>query len=301
MTHPVADAKSGQSSQSSQVHPETGVMIQIESQFESQITVLHSASQSARPHPGPSHHHKIGILPALQSLLHLIVIAIFIITFCAQPFRIPSESMESTLLVGDFLLVNKQAGSPNAEEFTGPLPSAAIHRGDIVVFHDPVDATLHLVKRVIGLPGDHLRLHSGRVFINGRPLSEPYAVYRPSPPDNFRDNFPRFQSADPEIDSHWWIRMRSLIDNGELIIPTGNYFVMGDNRNDSEDSRYWGFVPREAIVGKPMLIYFSLQQHESDDPSTLTQEALADQRHHASKIDSLVDFARWGRTFQIVR
>ncbi len=127
--------------------------------------------------------------------------------------------MESTLLVGDFLLVNKQAGSPNAEEFAGPLPSAAIHRGDIIVFHDPVDATLHLVKRVIGLPGDHLRLHSGRVFINGHALSEPYAVYRPSPPDNFRDNFPRLQSADPEIDSHWWIRMRSLIDNGELIIP----------------------------------------------------------------------------------
>jgi signal peptidase I len=96
--------------------------------------------------------------------------------------------------------------------------------------------------------------------------------------------------------------MRSLIDNGELIIPIGNYFVMGDNRNDSEDSRYWGFVPREAIVGKPMLIYFSLQQHDADDASALTQEALADQRRKpASRIDSLVDFARWGRTFQIVR
>jgi signal peptidase I len=209
--------------------------------------------------------------------------------------------MESTLLVGDFLLVNKQAGSP-ADGSAGVLPSAAIRRGDIVVFHDPVDATLHLVKRVIGLPGDHLRLHAGRVFINSHVLSEPYAVYRPSPPDNFRDNFPRLQSADPEIDSHWWIRMRGLIDNGELIIPTGNYFVMGDNRNDSEDSRYWGFVPREAIVGKPLVIYFSLQQHDTDDAAALTQEALADQRRkHPSKIDSLVDFARWGRTFQVVR
>jgi len=293
MNHPVTDAKSGQ------IQVETETLLQIEIQSESQITVL---AESARQHPGSAHHHKIGVLPAFQSLLHLVVIAIFIITFCAQPFRIPSESMESTLLVGDFLLVNKQAGSPNAEEFTGPLPSAGIHRGDIIVFHDPIDASLHLVKRVIGLPGDHLRLHNGQVFINGHPLSEPYAVYRPSQPDNFRDNFPRFQSADPEIDSHWWIRMRSLIDNGELIIPTGNYFVMGDNRNDSEDSRYWGFVPREAIVGKPMLIYFSLQQHDSDDASTLTEEALADQRRkHTSKIDSLVDFARWGRTFQIVR
>ena len=96
--------------------------------------------------------------------------------------------------------------------------------------------------------------------------------------------------------------MRSLIDNGELIIPTGNYFVMGDNRNDSEDSRYWGFVPREAIVGKPLVIYFSLQQHDGDDSGTLTQTAVADQRRqNPSKIDSLVDFARWGRTFQVVR
>ena len=95
--------------------------------------------------------------------------------------------------------------------------------------------------------------------------------------------------------------MRSLIDNGDLIIPTGNYFVMGDNRNDSEDSRYWGFVPREAIVGKPLIIYFSLQQHDTDDTTALTQEALAaNQRsQHPSKIDSLVDFARWGRTFQV--
>jgi signal peptidase I len=97
--------------------------------------------------------------------------------------------------------------------------------------------------------------------------------------------------------------MRSLIDNGELIIPTGNYFVMGDNRNDSEDSRYWGFVPREAIVGQPLLIYFSLQQHDGEDGAALTQQALAEnqRRQHPSKIDSLVDFARWSRTFQVVR
>jgi signal peptidase I len=301
MTNPVADVKSGQ----------------IKAQIQAQPQVPTPAGETIptpKPNPSPNSfreplhqqpahhaHHKAGILPAMQSLLHLIVIAIFIITFCAQPFRIPSESMESTLLVGDFLLVNKQVASSNTDG-PGLLPASTIRRGDIVVFHDPVDSTLHLVKRVIGLPGDHLRLHSGQVFINGHALTEPYAVYRPSPPDNFRDNFPRLQSADPEIDSHWWIRMRSLIDNGDLIIPTGNYFVMGDNRNDSEDSRYWGFVPREAIVGKPLLIYFSLQQHDSDDAATLTQQAVADQRRqHPSKIDTLVDFARWGRTFQVVR
>jgi signal peptidase I len=259
-----------------------------------------------RPRPTQVHHHhhhyheKPSIFGALQSLLYLIVVAIFIITFCMQPFRIPSESMESTLLVGDFLLVNKQS---TAMDGGGTLlPAAAIHRGDIIVFHDPVDATLHLVKRVIGLPGDHLRLHGGLVYINGHALTEPYAVYRPSPPDNFRDNFPRLQSADPEIDSRWWIRMRSLIENNELIIPTGNYFVLGDNRNDSEDSRYWGFVPREDIVGKPLLIYFSLQQPEPGEDGTLTQQAAANPTHnHPSKIDSVFDFARWGRIFQVIR
>jgi len=252
-----------------------------------------------RRHP---HHDRPSVATALQSLLHLIVIAIFIITFCVQPFRIPSESMESTLLVGDFLLVDKQSAAPDGAGTL--LPAATVHRGDIIVFHDPVDSTLHLVKRVIGLPGDHLRLHNGLVYINGRALTEPYAVYRPSPPDNFRDNFPRLQSPDPEIDSRWWIRMRSLIENNDLIIPTGNYFVLGDNRNDSEDSRYWGFVPREAIVGKPLVIYFSLQPQEPDEaPATLTQPDAAAKPSHPrpSKLESVVDFARWSRTFQVVR
>jgi signal peptidase I len=263
-----------------------------------------AASTQQTPAPSlvtstPRHHvhhaEKTGPFSAFQSLLYLIVIAIFIITFTAQPFRIPSESMESTLLVGDFLMVNKQSVAPDGSGLL--LPAATIRRGDIIVFHDPVDSSLHLVKRVIGLPGDRLRLRAGRVFINGQPLTEPYAVYRPGPPDNFRDNFPRFQSADPEIDSHWWIRMRSLIDDdNELIIPTGNYFVLGDNRNDSEDSRYWGFVPRANIVGKPILIYFSLRQPDADAP-TLTRTTPSS----SPRLDALLDFARWGRTLHIVR
>jgi signal peptidase I len=263
--------------------------------------VLHHRVMTPR-HP---HHETHGFLPALQSLFSVIVIAIFIITFCVQPFRIPSESMESTLLVGDFLLVDKQTGSPENSASFGHilLPSTTIKRGDIIVFHDPVDASLHLVKRVIGLPGDHLRLHDQHVYINGRPLSEPYAVYRPGPPDNFRDNFPRLQSPDPDIDSVWWIKMRNLVDNGELIIPAGDYFVLGDNRNDSEDSRYWGFVPRDAIVGKPLLIYFSLQQRSADDADALAEPSAASSRpsHPASKMDAIIDFARWDRTLQVVR
>jgi signal peptidase I len=260
----------------------------------------------AQSHRQVPHHGHTGLLPALQSLFSIIIIAIFIITFCVQPFRIPSESMESTLLVGDFLLVNKQTAGP-----ANLLPDSTIKRGDIIVFHDPVDASMHLVKRVIGLPGDRIRLHDRHVYINGNALIEPYAIYRPGPPDNFRDNFPRLQSADPDINSLWWIRMRKLIDNDELIIPVGNYFVLGDNRNDSDDSRYWGFVPRDAIVGKPLLIYFSLQQHSNDDADDIddTDTRLATQptatpnrtHHPASRIDAVVDFARWGRTLQIVR
>jgi signal peptidase I len=207
--------------------------------------------------------------------------------------------MESTLLVGDFLLVNKQTTAPDGGG--GLLPTAAIRRGDIVVFHDPVNTAMHLVKRVIGLPGDRLRLRAGRVYINGLAISEPYAVYRPSPPDNFRDNFPRLQSPDPDINSLWWIKMRNLIDDGELIIPPGNYFVLGDNRNDSEDSRYWGFVPRNAIVGKPLLIYFSLRQPGVDEPGTFAAIAANPNRHPPGKLDAVFDFARWSRTFQVVK
>jgi signal peptidase I len=269
------------------------------------LTPPHPSDATPRPLHASHHHHRHhethGFLPAIQSLFSVIVIATFIITFCVQPFRIPSESMESTLLVGDFLLVDKQTGTPSA--FDTLLPPAAIQRGDVIVFHDPVDASLHLVKRVIGLPGDHLRLHDQHVYINGRVLTEPYAVYRPGPPDNFRDNFPRLQSPDPDINSVWWIKMRTLVDNGELIIPTGNYFVLGDNRNDSEDSRYWGFVPRENIVGKPLLIYFSLQQHPTDDTGALTETSAARNRSHQppSRMDAVADFARWDRILQVVR
>ena len=273
----------------------------------STVTPAPPPLDASRPHlpPAPlrhsvvAHHEKSVLLIALQSLLTLIVIAIFIITFTVQPFRIPSESMEPTLLVGDFLLVDKQAAAPDGSG--GLLPSAVIHRGDVIVFHDPVDASLHLVKRVIGIPGDRLRLRQGRVYIDGLPLTEPYAVYRPSPPDNFRDNFPRLRAADPSIDSHWWIRMRSLIDNGELIIPTGSYFVLGDNRNDSDDSRYWGFVPRNAIVGKPLLIYFSLRQRSAEDVPALIPPATVLNRRPSSRVDAILDFARWSRTLHIIR
>ncbi len=198
-------------------------------------------------------------------------------------------------MVGDFLLVDKEVTADSCRLLV--LPASTIHRGDVVVFHFPIEPSVHLVKRVVGIPGDHIRLRGGHVFVNGLRLDENYTIYRPSMPDNFRDNFPRLQSADPSIDSRWWVRMRKLIDDGDLIIPSGNYFVLGDNRNDSEDSRYWGFVPRENIVGRPLLICFSLRQGDGrgfPQAAGITLAPPGDQ-------SALLSFARWDRMFRIVR
>jgi signal peptidase I len=246
-------------------------------------------TSNQRPATATHHHHRPGLLTAIQSLLYLIVIALFIISFSVQPFRIPSGSMEPTLLVGDFLLVDKQGFG--FDDSQGIFPAATVHRGDIIIFHYPVDPATHLIKRVVGLPGDHLRLHDNHVYINGQPLNEPYAVYRPSPPDPFRDSFPRFERAiDPDINPAWWIRMHTLMDHGELIIPAGDYFVLGDNRNGSDDSRYWGFVPRSNIVGKPLFIYPPRRLTDTDSNEETPPNAPK----------SILHFARWHRIFTIV-
>jgi len=195
-------------------------------------------------------------------MLEIIVFAVFIVTFIVQPFRIPSGSMEPTLKVGDFLLVDKQSYGPAGVLDRLLLPPARVSRGDLVVFHYPVNPGLHLVKRVVGMPGDRIRMRGGLVLVNGRVLEEPYAFYSPSRPNGFRDDFPSLLEADPNVDLRWWIRLRGSMKDGEVTVPENQYFVLGDNRNDSEDSRYWGFVPRSAIVGRPLLVYFTLPAEE---------------------------------------
>lgn len=241
----------------------------------------------------PQRQHEAGVLLMLQSLARIIAIALFILTFIVQPFRIPSASMERTLLVGDFLLVNKQVYGPPGL-WSHLLPYRNIQRGEIIVFYYPVDPSLHLVKRVVGLPGDHLHLIGGRVFVNGVALREPYAIYTPSHADNYRDNFPQMEDADPAIETRWWIQMRSLIQAGELTVPPGDYFVMGDNRNDSQDSRYWGFVPRAAIEGEPLLVYLSL--HESD-----TEDSLVPLPRVPAAPKSPLNKLRWERILHVIR
>lgn len=242
--------------------------------------------------------HRHGFLQAFQSLVYIIVIALFIITFTVQPFRIPSESMEPTLLVGDFLLVDKEVSNDHRPGVMAP--TNVVHRGDLIVFHYPVEPALHLVKRVVGLPGDRVRLRDGRAFINGQALSEPYAIFRPSAPDSYRDDFPRMSSVDSGVNPRWWSQLRSLVSNGEVTVPAESYFVLGDNRNDSEDSRYWGFVPRSAIVGKPFLIYFSLRSLDNT-PGQLPAGARGlEAAQPEAPLGSLMDFARWDRALRVI-
>ena len=195
--------------------------------------------------------------------MEIIVIAIFIVTFIAQAFQIPSESMENTLLIGDYLLVDKlHFGNTNLAGRI--LPYNKVHHGDIIVFHYPLDPSVHFVKRVIGVPGDRIRLVDKQLYVNGVPMVEPYVHYfRPhdtSPDVMFRDDFPRLDHTVDGLNGAWWLEMKKLVEDGQLIVPEGNYFVMGDNRDDSLDSRYWGFVPQENIVGRPLLIYWSVRE-----------------------------------------
>jgi signal peptidase I len=217
---------------------------------------LNEAPRS-REAPNERDLRRDDVLTAIQSLLLVVVVAIFVVTFLVQPFRIPSESMDPTVRVGDFLLMDKQAFAPHGA-LDVLMPPESIRRGDVAVFHYPVDPAVLFIKRVVALPGDRLHLRDGRLFVNGHEVSEPYAFYGAAIPDSFRDDFPTLQSMDGNVDPEWWRVMRRNVRDGELYVPPGRYFVMGDNRNDSEDSRYWGFVSREALVGRPMVVYFSL-------------------------------------------
>jgi signal peptidase I len=241
------------------------------------------------------HLHLPSVPKALATMLTLVVVTMFLHTFVLQPFFIPSESMERTLLVGDFLLFNKQVYAPPGPLSKWLMPYRPVERGDIVVFHHTQPPLL--VKRVIGLPGDHLRIEDGRVMVNGAALDEPYAAFEPAPPSDFRDNFPAKIYTDPQVDPDWWRQMQGLLENGELVVPTGEYFVLGDNRNHSNDSRYWGFVPEQAIVARPLVIYFSLRR-----PSTTDVQQAADDRlgHERDFSERLAEFARWKRIFHVV-
>ena len=237
-----------------------------------------------------------GLLSSLQSLSITIVIAIFVITFLLQAFQIPSESMENTLLIGDYLLVDK-AHYGHGGIWGQLLPYREIQRGDIIVFRYPVHPAQHFVKRVIALPGDRVRMVNKRVFVNERPLQESYVVYNGRGPDVYRDDFPSPDHAGGAVDARWWLNIRRFIHDGELVVPAGSYFVLGDNRDESLDSRYWGFVPRENIIGRPLFIYWSVR-HPDFDGATAPDGTLS---RFAYVMTHLLHFTRWDRTFRIVK
>ncbi len=245
--------------------------------------------------PHPPRRYSILWPESLQSLLGTIVIAIFVVTFIIQAFQIPSESMENTLLIGDYLLVDKLHFGHDGfwDHF---VPYRKVKRQDIVVFHYPVHPSEHFVKRVIGVPGDHIRLVNRQVYVNGVALNEPYVHYFRQH-ESFRDDFPRVDLPVAGLNGAWWLEMKKLVEDGQLIVPEGNYFVMGDNRDNSLDSRYWGFVPQENIVGRPLVIYWSMRSQEAPADPTASDKLA----RFAYAMSHFMQITRWDRTLRLVK
>ena len=201
---------------------------------------------------------------AVASICSVMVVGLFMLTFLGQNYVIPSGSMQDTLLVGDHLLVDRITLAPPAKWM--PLVRyREPKRGDIIVFIKPVTDEvdgkpeyLTLVKRLVGLPGDHIRLRDGIVILNGVAQSQPYA--QPTTEENHADFLDEFPSVPPDpepgnlIPESWAVDFPSHIEDGDLVVPPGKYFMMGDNRHNSADSRFWGFVPRENIVDRKSVV-----------------------------------------------
>ena len=257
-----------------------------------------SAGEAVVEAPAAAASAETGSLAGtLQSLMATMVIVVFVTTFVVQAFQIPSESMENTLLIGDYLLVDKVTYG-GGSRLDAAIPYREVRRGDIIVFRYPVDPTKHFVKRVVGVPGDRIRLFNKKVFINGVALEEPYVRFSSRVHDLFRDDFPRLNIPTAGLEGSWWLQMRKLVEDGELIVPAGNYFAMGDNRDESLDSRYWGFVPRENIIGRPLVIYWSLNAPQGEMPlASTTGDKLF---RFAYAVTHLFKITRWDRTFRLV-
>ncbi len=224
------------------------------------------AEPEAAPLPLPSDlPARSGPADLIESLLVTILLVLFGTTFVVQAFKIPSESMEPTLLVGDHLLVNKFIFEGTGAWYEKLLPYRTIHRGDVVVFKFLYDDHSDYVKRVIGLPGDRVRMAGHSVYVNGTVLTEPYAIYDSSLYDPLDDFPPRDDRVTSEqLRPEWAGEISNYVEHGELVVPPNHYFVMGDNRDSSSDSRYWGFVDRRAIIGSPALIYWSVDASSGD-------------------------------------
>jgi len=239
------------------------------------------------------------------SMAVVLVIGLFIITFNMQAFEIPSSSMEDTLLIGDHVFVDRVTYAPPTG--LGPvIPYREIRRGDIVVFLSVTEPGMYIVKRIVGVPGDRLRLRNGVLYRNGERVEEPYVKFDCAQGTDcyspYRDEFPSvapsraYGPATPTLE--WNVQMPFYTKDGELVVPPDRYFAMGDNRPASYDSRYWGFIPRENIIGRPMFIYWSFNTPRDQYTKTSFAERAKFIGH---VVLHFFDETRWRRTLRKVR
>ena len=245
-------------------------------------------------------------LEGIASLCVVLVILLFIFSFVFQNFEIPSGSMENTLLIGDHVVVDRITLSPPTH-WAPFVHYRAVRRGDVIVFlkPNPESPDLILVKRAIGIAGDHIHLQHGVVYVNGVAHPEPYAlqpaddgdpehVYEP-----YRDDFPAITPApDVQLTAVWRENLPTHIQNGELVVPPGKVFAMGDNRTKSLDSRYWGFVPVENIEGRPLFVYWSFRTPADQEYKTTMGDRIGFMLH---EVTHLFNDTRWARTLHVVR
>jgi signal peptidase I len=228
----------------------------------------------------------------LRSWAVTLAIFLFVVTSVGQGYVIPTGSMDNTLLIGDHLVVDKLGYPGPYNLLSRVLPSRTIARGDIVVFEYPLDPSQSYVKRVAGVPGDRIRIAAKQLFVNGYAIEEPYKVHSSSALVPYRDDFPDAPPLGLGPRAHEMLRHARV---GEMVVPKGNYFVMGDNRDDSDDSRFWGFVPAESIRGTPRLIYWSF---DAPTPHLL---AWFDLDHARNIVTHFYERTRWDRTVKPVR
>ncbi len=249
-------------------------------------------------------------LEAIASMAVVLVIGLFLFGFVFQNFEIPSASMQKTLLIGDHVVVDRITLSPRTP-WAPFIHYRPVQRGDIIVFLKPNPETpdLILVKRAIGLPGDRIHLQHGTVYLNGVPQTEPYAE-QPRDDDNpqhayehSRDDFPADIQGIQEVSTAnhaavWAENLPSHVMNGEIVVPPGKVFAMGDNRTESLDSRYWGFVPMENLEGRPMFVYWSFKTPADQEDKTSLGDRVAFFTH---ELTHFFTQTRWGRTFHVTR
>ncbi len=220
------------------------------------------------------------------------IFLLFGTTNLLQAFVIPSGSMENSLLVGDHVLVDKLTYSPADPASGHMLPYRHVRRGDIIVFTYPLDIKISYVKRAIGLPGDHIRFENKQLILNGKAVAEPYAVHLPMS-NAYADNFPAY--APPDLRP----RARQMLDdyvvNGELVVPAGFVLALGDNRDNSDDSRLWGLVPYDSIEGTPLVVYWSFDAPTED---LLNNNISID--HVSDIVLHFFSKTRWNRTMKLV-